>query len=194
MKKLLSLCAILLLFSCQTSKPEENKIHHPSVIIRTTEGDIDVELFPESAPFTVQNFLAYVDEKFYDQTIFHRVIEGFMIQGGGFTADMQKKLTHDPIRNEADNKVANERGTIAMARTSDVHSASSQFFINTKDNSFLNYRNPTPNGFGYCAFGKVTSGMDVVEKIQKVKTITRQKQENVPAQPITILEIRRKLK
>ena len=192
MKKLFILCMALLVCSCQTPERRENKMQNPSVTIKTTQGDIDVELFHEKAPFTVQNFLTYVDEKFYDQTIFHRVIDGFMIQGGGFTSTMEEKSSHDPIRNEADNRVLNECGTLAMARTSDIHSASSQFFINGADNSFLNYRNPTPNGFGYCVFGKVVSGMDVVDKIQKVKTITRQGHENVPDQPIKILEIRRK--
>lgn len=194
MRKLLLFFMALLICGCQTPKPSESGMQNPSVTIKTTQGDIDVELFTESAPFTVQNFLTYVDEKFYDQTIFHRVIEGFMIQGGGFTAEMDEKPSHDPIRNEADNRVSNARGTLAMARTSDIHSAGCQFFINTVDNNFLNYRNPTPNGFGYCVFGKVSSGMDVVDKIQKVKTVTRGGHENVPDQPVKILEVRRKSK
>lgn len=160
-----------------------------TITIKTSMGDIKVELYEEEAPFTVKNFLQYADEKFYNGTIFHRVIDGFMIQGGGLTAEMDEKKNHDQIRNEADNRIPNKCGTIAMARTSDIHSATSQFFINVSDNDALNYRNPTPSGFGYCVFGKVVSGMDVVEKIKKVSTTTKKGHENVPVESITILEI-----
>ena len=132
------------------------------VTLKTNFGDITLELFEDKAPKTVENFLAYVKEGFYDDTIFHRVIDGFMIQGGGFTADMDQKDTKDTIENEANNGVANEIGTIAMARTNDPHSATAQFFINVGNNSFLNHTSESVNGWGYCAFGKVTDGMDAV--------------------------------
>ena len=134
------------------------------VTFKTNFGDITLELFEDKAPKTVENFLSYVKDGFYDNTIFHRVIAGFMIQGGGFTADMDQKDTKATIENEANNGVANETGTIAMARTNDPHSATAQFFINVNDNDFLNHTSESVNGWGYCAFGKVTEGMDVVEK------------------------------
>jgi cyclophilin family peptidyl-prolyl cis-trans isomerase len=161
----------------------------PIVTLRTSQGEIKLELFEEQAPSTVKNFLSYVDEKHYNHTIFHRVIDGFMIQGGGFSADMKQKPTHAPIKNEADNRIANKRGTIAMARTSDIHSATSQFFINVVDNPFLNYQNPTSNGFGYCVFGQVIAGMDVVDKIKSAKTTTKNGMQNVPIETIEIIEI-----
>lgn len=164
---------------------------HPTVTIRTNFGDIIVELYEDKAPLSVENFLTYVDEKYYDQTIFHRVIDGFMIQGGGFTVDMKPKSTHDPIRNEADNRLLNEKGTIAMARTSDIHSATSQFFINVADNAFLNFRTPNSAGYGYCVFGKVTKGMEVVDKIKGVKTATKMGHQNVPVEAVKILDITR---
>ncbi len=142
----------------------------PRVTIQTNLGDIVVALDRERAPATVENFLRYVKEGFYDGTIFHRVIDGFMIQGGGFTRDFQRKETHPPIRNEADNGLRNRRGTIAMARTSNPHSATAQFFINVADNSFLDHTRPTPNGWGYAVFGKVVEGMDVVDRIRKTPT------------------------
>lgn len=144
--------------------------NNPEVLLETTAGDILLELYPDKAPKTVENFLKYVDEGFYDNTIFHRVINGFMIQGGGMDARMREKETHEPVQNEADNGLKNERGTIAMARTMDPHSASAQFFINHVDNDFLDHREPTPDGWGYAVFGKVIDGMDVVDKIAKVKT------------------------
>ena len=140
------------------------------VTLKTNFGDITLELFADKAPKTVENFLSYVKEGFYDSTIFHRVINGFMIQGGGFTAEMDQKDTKAPVENEANNGVANEIGTIAMARTNDPHSATAQFFINVGNNDFLNFSSETMNGWGYCVFGKVTEGMDVVEKIKTVKT------------------------
>ena len=141
---------------------------NPVVLLETTSGDILVELYPDKAPETVANFLKYVDDGFYNNTIFHRVIPGFMIQGGGLTARMQQKDTSAPIKNEADNGLKNDRGTIAMARTMDPHSATAQFFINLVDNDFLNFQAPSGNGWGYCVFGRVTEGMDVVDKIAKV--------------------------
>jgi peptidyl-prolyl cis-trans isomerase B (cyclophilin B) len=143
---------------------------NPKVVIQTNKGDITVELDGDKAPATVKNFLTYVDEGFYDGTIFHRVIEGFMIQGGGFDKDMKQKPTHAPIENEADNGLKNERGTIAMARTSDPHSATAQFFINLKDNDFLNHTSNDPSGWGYAVFGRVTEGMDVVDAIAAAPT------------------------
>jgi cyclophilin family peptidyl-prolyl cis-trans isomerase len=140
------------------------------VLIKTNKGGITVTLNREKAPVTVDNFLAYVDKGFYDGTIFHRVIKGFMIQGGGFGEDMKKKATDAPIRNEADNGLKNDRGTIAMARTSDPSSATAQFFINHKDNAFLNHKSKNPRGWGYAVFGKVTDGMDVVDAIATAPT------------------------
>jgi peptidyl-prolyl cis-trans isomerase B (cyclophilin B) len=142
----------------------------PRVLISTSEGDIVVELDRAKAPATVENFLSYVDQQFYDGTIFHRVIARFMIQGGGFTEDFKQKPTGKPVRNEADNGLRNARGTIAMARTPDPHSATAQFFINTVDNKFLDHTSPTPNGWGYAVFGRVVEGMDVVDRIEGIPT------------------------
>jgi peptidyl-prolyl cis-trans isomerase B (cyclophilin B) len=159
---------------------------NPKVEMETSKGKIVIELFPEKAPETVKNFLNYVDAKFYDGTIFHRVIPNFMIQGGGFTADMKRKSAGAPIKNEADNGLKNERGTIAMARTGDPHSATAQFFINTVKNDFLNHKSKTPQGWGYVVFGKVITGMDVVDTISAVKTVTRGSYRDVPAETIEI--------
>ncbi|MBU2979721.1 peptidylprolyl isomerase [Alteromonas sp. C1M14] len=156
------------------------------VTFKTNFGDITLELFADKAPVTVENFLSYVKDGFYDNTIFHRVIDGFMIQGGGMTADMEQKPTKDPIANEANNGVANEQGTIAMARTNDPHSATAQFFINVKDNDFLNFTAENMHGWGYCAFGKVVEGMDVVEKIKNVKTGNNGYHQDVPVEPVII--------
>ena len=164
---------------------------NPRVGLETSKGKIVLELYADKAPQTVKNFLAYVDAGFYDGTIFHRVIPDFMIQGGGFAAEMKKKRTQPPIQNEADNGVRNERGTIAMARTQDPHSATAQFFINTKDNDFLNHKGKSPQGWGYAAFGRVVEGMGVVDAISKVKTVTRGMQRNVPAEPIVITRAKR---
>ena len=166
-------------------------MNHPTVTIQTNYGNIQLELFDDTAPLTVSNFLRYVDEKHYNQTIFHRVIDNFMIQGGGFSADMQEKKTHEPVRSEADNRLSNKRGTIAMARTSEIHSATSQFYINVADNDFLDYRNPTPSGFGYCVFGKVTAGMEVVDKIKGSGTTTIKGYQDVPSKPAEIIKITR---
>ena len=159
---------------------------NPKVVLETSMGDITLELYPDKAPATVKNFLTYADEKFYDGTVFHRVISGFMIQGGGMTADMNEKPTHSPILNEADNGLKNDRGTIAMARTNDPNSATAQFFINAKDNTFLNFRSKTIEGYGYCVFGKVTKGLDVVDAIEKTPTTTRGVFQDVPAKPVII--------
>lgn len=142
----------------------------PQVRLETSLGAITLELAEDQAPKTVENFLGYAREGFYNGTIFHRVIDGFMIQGGGFTADFQQKATRPPIRNEADNGLKNQRGTLAMARTGDPHSATAQFFINVQDNPALDHRAPTPQGWGYTVFGKVIDGMDVVDRIRRVPT------------------------
>jgi peptidyl-prolyl cis-trans isomerase B (cyclophilin B) len=158
----------------------------PVVSIMTSKGEIVVELDSARAPISVRNFLDYVNEGFYDGTVFHRVIKGFMIQGGGFTADMNKKPTKPPIRNEATNRVSNRRSTIAMARTPDPHSASSQFFINTVNNDGLDFKNESQAGWGYCVFGRVTKGMDVVDAIADVATTSNAMMQNVPVTPVVI--------
>ena len=162
---------------------------NPVVVLETSQGSIEIELDAQKAPLSAQNFLAYVDAGFYDGTIFHRVIPGFMIQGGGFDGKLSQKPTRGPIKNEADNGLKNQRGTIAMARTSDKDSATAQFFINLKDNDFLNHGG---RDFGYAVFGHVTSGMDVVDKIAGVKTTTKGMNENVPVESVTIVKARRK--
>ena len=162
---------------------------NPIVLIETSSGDILVELFTEQAPVTVKNFLKYVNEGFYKNTIFHRVIDGFMIQGGGLNIKMEEKQTDAPIENEASNGLKNIRGTIAMARTSEPHSATSQFFINTIDNDFLDYQSPDEDGYGYCVFGKVIEGMNVVDKIQKTKTHQVGIHSDVPKDIVLITNI-----
>ena len=159
------------------------------VTIDTTYGTITAELYADKAPATVKNFAAYAQSGFYDGTIFHRVIDGFMIQGGGFTKDMNQKPTNDPIKNEADNGLKNLRGTLAMARTMVVDSATSQFFINLVDNAYLDFREATMQGYGYCVFGKVTDGMEVVDKIAKVKTGFAGPHQNVPEEPVVIRHV-----
>ncbi len=157
-----------------------------NVKMTTSIGDFVLELDAEKAPITVENFINYVKSGHYDGTIFHRVISDFMIQGGGMDEDMKQKETNACIQNEANNGLENKVGTIAMARTSAPHSASSQFFINTKDNDFLNFRSESPDGWGYCVFGKVTEGMDIVEKIEAVDTTIRNGHQDVPAENIVI--------
>ena len=159
------------------------------ITIKTSMGEIKAELFETEAPETVKNFLRYVDSKHFDGTIFHRVIPGFMIQGGGFTYDFKQKPTKSPVTNEAGNGLKNQRGTLAMARTSDVNSATAQFFINLVDNGFLDHKAKTPQGFGYCVFGKVTEGMDVVDRIAAVDTGIRGHFENVPEENVMINSI-----
>ena len=157
-----------------------------TVKLETSKGDITIELNADKAPVTVENFLNYVNDGFYDGTIFHRVIPNFMIQGGGFNDHMKQKPTQDPITNEADNGLGNDRGTIAMARTQDPNSATAQFFINHKNNDFLNYTAPSIQGWGYCVFGKVTDGMDVVDAIATVSTTNRAGHSDVPEEVIVI--------
>ena len=158
----------------------------PRVAFETSKGRIVVELYPDKAPKTVENFLQYVKSGHYNGVIFHRVIDGFMIQTGGFTSDMSQKPTKPPIANEADNGLRNDRGTLAMARTMDPNSASAQFFINTVSNDSLNHRGKTPQGWGYAVFGKVVEGMDVVDQIAKVRTGNRSGHQNVPVEPVVI--------
>ena len=159
------------------------------VTMETSMGTISLELDDEKAPETVENFVGYAKAGHYDGTIFHRVIDGFMIQGGGFTKDMNQKPTGEPIRNEAMNGLKNRRGTIAMARTMVVDSATSQFFINLVDNDFLDFQSPTPQGFGYAVFGQVVDGMEVVDKIAKVRTGFSGPHQNVPEDPILIKKV-----
>ena len=168
---------------------EAGKASDPvQIVISTSKGDITLELYPDKAPKTVENFLMYADEGFYEGTIFHRVINGFMIQGGGFDADYQKKEVREPVENEAENGLKNMRGTIAMARTADPHSATAQFFINHKNNSALDY--PARDGWGYCVFGKVTGGMDIVDKIAKTSTGSNKFfRRDVPKETIQIKKV-----
>jgi len=156
------------------------------VILHTNQGDITLDLDAENSPASVANFLQYVRDGHYDNTLFHRVIPGFMIQGGGFAPGMQQKATRAPVANEAGNGVKNARYTVAMARTSDPHSATAQFFINLADNAFLDYKGPSPQAYGYCVFGKVAAGADVVDRIAGVATGRSAGHENVPAQDVVI--------
>jgi peptidyl-prolyl cis-trans isomerase B (cyclophilin B) len=156
------------------------------VIIRTTFGEINLELDAEKAPKTVENFLKYAREGYYDGTIFHRVIDNFMIQGGGFDTEMQQKPCGDPVENEADNGLKNDFGTVAMARTMEPHSATAQFFINVKDNDFLNHSGKNMQGWGYTVFGKITAGSEVLDKIRAVPTTSRNGHQDVPADPVII--------
>lgn len=168
------------------SAPQGN----PKVLMKTTKGDITIELYPEKAPLTVNNFLSYVDEKFYDGTIFHRVIKDFMIQGGGLTPEFEEKPAKSPIKNEAANGLKNKRGTIAMARTGDPHSATCQFFINHVDNSFLDHGTAS-DGWGYCVFGKVIDGLDVLDAIATSPTMTKYGMQDVPRETIKIISVGR---
>ena len=184
MKKI---CLLLLLSVCFATTAFASQ----SVIIETSYGDITVELNDEKAPQSVTNFLAYVDSQHYSDTIFHRVIKDFMIQGGNFTVDMAPKKNRAPIKNEAANGLRNLRGTIAMARTNVVDSATSQFFINLKDNGFLDHKNSSPQGYGYAVFGKVVKGMEVVDKIGSAQTHTFKRFRDVPVEPVVIRSINR---
>jgi cyclophilin family peptidyl-prolyl cis-trans isomerase len=183
MKKLISLLLFLLFITSYASTPVV-------VVVETNMGTIEIQLNSEKAPLTVRNFLQYVDQKFYDGLIFHRVIDGFMIQGGGFDDKMIQKKTNEPVKNEASNGLKNEAGTIAMARTSDPHSGTSQFFINVSNNSSLDY--PSPDGHGYAVFGKVISGMHVVNRIKSLKTAYLHGHQNVPMDTVLIKTIKRK--
>lgn len=160
------------------------------VLISTSKGDIQLQLHEENAPKTVENFLNYVRSGFYSDTIFHRVIDGFMIQGGGMNKDMSQKATESAVNNEAKGAKPNKRGTIAMARTMDPHSATAQFFINVVDNAFLNFSGENPQGYGYCVFGEVVEGMDVVDAIAKVKTGQRMGHADVPVEDVLIHEVK----
>ena len=159
------------------------------VKLHTNYGVITLNLFADKAPLTVANFLEYVKDGFYDNTIFHRVIDGFMIQGGGFAPGMQQKPTKATVKNEANNGLANNTGTVAMARTNEPHSATAQFFINVKDNSFLNFRSETPDGWGYCVFAEVSEGMDVVNKIKNVATGNAGYHQDVPVEDVVIQKV-----
>jgi len=161
--------------------------NNPVVLMKTGVGEIKIELYPNEAPVSVENFLGYVKDGFYDNTIFHRVIPGFMVQGGGFVSGMSQKDTKDPIKNEAANGLKNDRGTLAMARTAVVDSATAQFFINVVNNDFLNFVNDTPRGFGYAVFGKVIEGMDIVDKIVSVPTTTFGPFADVPQEDVVII-------
>ena len=179
---LILISPFFIIYSKADSHMEEEK----TVIIHTNRGDITIELDLEKAPLTCENFLNYAKTGFYNETIFHRVIKGFMVQGGGFDSDMKYKATNDPIQNEASNGLSNERGSIAMARTSAPHSASSQFFINLVDNDFLDHRDKSSQGWGYAVFGKVTNGLDIVDDIANVETHSKDGHNDVPVDAITI--------
>jgi len=186
--------ALPALAACSGPAKEERRPYmsdNPMVVIETNKGAITAELWADRSPGTVKNFLAYADEGFYDGLIFHRVIPGFMIQGGGFAPDMTQKPTRANIKNEASAFARNDRGTLAMARTPDPHSASSQFFINLTDNEFLNFKEPTQQGFGYCVFGKVFDGMDVVDAIAQVPRGHKGPHGDVPTEPVIITSIKR---
>lgn len=159
------------------------------VVFETTKGSFTLEMFPEEAPATVENFLTYVDDGFFDGTTFHRVIPGFVIQGGGFTEEMKQKPTRDTIKNEADNGLKNERGALSMARTQDINSATSQFFVNLVDNASLDH---SQRDFGYAVFAKVVDGMDVVDEIAKVPTGNKGGHQDVPVEPVVVLSAKRK--
>jgi peptidyl-prolyl cis-trans isomerase A (cyclophilin A) len=180
--------AFLMILPGCAAASENEKETSPVVVLNTSLGKIKLELDAEKAPITVENFLAYVDAGFYDGTVFHRVIPGFMIQGGGMNADLGQKETRGPIQNEADNGLENDRGTVAMARTAAKDSATAQFFINLKDNDFLNHG---ARDFGYAVFGRVVEGMDVVDKIAAVPTGGKGMHQNVPLEPVLIISARR---
>lgn len=186
MKLLYRHLAPLFIASFSLAAQAEGGSAQPKVKLSTNHGDIVIALNADKAPETVKNFIQYVESGFYDGTIFHRVIENFMIQGGGFDESFQQKKTQAPIQNEADNGLNNKRGSIAMARTGDPHSATAQFFINTKDNDFLNYRGKTMQDWGYAVFGEVIEGMDVVDAIRQVSTTMRGPHQDVPAENVVI--------
>ena len=188
MKTLASALVLLPLLAAFTVSAQSP---NPRVAVKTSMGSFTIELHEKEAPGTVRNFLAYVDEGFYAGTIFHRVIDGFMIQGGGLDREMNRKKTRDPIANEAMNKLKNRVGTVAMARTSSPNSATSQFFVNVADNGMLDYRDTSAEGIGYCVFGKVVEGMDVVEKIKAVPTGVKNGMRDVPETPVVIESITR---
>lgn len=173
----------------ETTTERNDPMSRPRVHLQTSKGDLTIELYQEEAPKSAANFLAYVESGFYDGTIFHRVIPGFMVQGGGFSADMSQKETRDPIENEADNGMKNKRGTLAMARTMDPNSATAQFFVNTVDNTFLNHTAKNAQGWGYTVFAEVVEGMDVIDAIVKVPTGSKGGHQNVPNEPVVIEKV-----
>jgi cyclophilin family peptidyl-prolyl cis-trans isomerase len=195
------MCVVLVLMASQCfamggTPPAQEGASMPKnvnviVVMQTSKGTMKLELYPDKAPVTVQNFLSYVDRGFYDGTIFHRVMPNFMIQGGGFEKGMAQKPVSSPIKNEAGNSLTNDRGTIAMARTTDVDSATAQFFINVADNTFLNHQNDTSQGFGYCVFGKVIDGMDTAYAISMVQTHTLGYFDDVPVEDVVIMSVKR---
>ncbi len=178
--------AMILAAAIPASSEEKAQESRPHVYIKTNVGGFTIELYPDKAPVTVANFLNYVDKGYYSGTIFHRVIKGFMIQGGGFMTDMTQKETAPPIKNEADNGLKNKKYTLAMARTNVVDSATSQFFINTSDNTALDHKNKTQSAYGYCVFGKVIEGSEVIDKIEMAKTTTKGSYGDVPVKPVII--------
>ena len=186
-----NLIFMIFLIIAQVTSTGNSFAGDPQVTLQTSKGIILIELYPEKAPLTVKNFLSYVDNGFYDGTIFHRVIPNFMIQGGGFSAEMKRKSTEPPIQNEADNGLKNDRGTVAMARTQDPHSATAQFFINTADNEFLNHRGKSDQNWGYAVFGKIVKGMDVVDAISGAKTKNSGMMQDVPVETVFIETARR---
>ncbi len=189
--RLIMLPSIILSYSTSVTPEETKKHENPMVLVETALGSFKIELYEKEAPITVKNFLNYVDKKFYDGTIFHRVIPTFVIQGGGFTPDMMKKSTGPPIKNEAANGLKNLKGTLSMARTGEINSATCQFFISVKDNSSLDHRDTSQKGYGYAVFGKVVEGMKVIEKIKNVKTTTKGMYKDVPVKPAIIESMRR---
>ncbi|MGH9461223.1 MAG: peptidylprolyl isomerase [Vicinamibacteria bacterium] len=187
---LVRLLAVLGLVLMPLAAADVSAQDNPVVVIETSMGNITVELSQDRAPISVANFLGYVKDGFYDGTIFHRVIADFMIQGGGFTAEMDHKATRDPIKNEAHNGLKNRRGTLAMARTGEIHSATAQFFINVKDNSFLDYKGDNAQDYGYAVFGRVTEGMDVVDRIKDMPTGSVGPFQDVPTEKVIIKTVR----
>lgn len=188
MKTLTAALVLLPLLAAFTASAQSS---NPSVVVKTSMGSFTIELYADKAPVTVENFLRYVDDGFYSGTLFHRVIDGFMIQGGGLDREMKRKETRAGIVNEAGNKLKNVVGTVAMARTGDPNSASSQFFVNVNDNAALDYRDTSREGIGYCVFGKVVQGMDVVEKIKAVPTGVKNGMRDVPTTPVVIESVAR---
>jgi cyclophilin family peptidyl-prolyl cis-trans isomerase len=184
---IISIMGVLMVFATAIQANKTN----PKVIMKTSMGDITVELYPDKAPITVKNFFSYVDEKFYDGTIFHRVMKGFMVQGGGLTPEFRSKPAKSAIKNEAANGLKNKRGTISMARMDDPDTATCQFFINHVDNPGLDHSDNAPGGYGYAVFGKVVKGIDVVDAIADVQIMTRSGRANVPRETITIISVRR---
>ncbi len=183
---LLTVALILAASIPASSEEKAEESNNPHVYIKTNVGGFTIELYPDKAPVTVANFLNYVDKGFYSGTIFHRIIKGFMIQGGGFTKDMSQKETAAPIKNEAENGLKNKKYTLAMARTNVVNSATCQFFINTSNNTALDHRDKTQSGYGYCVFGKVIEGADIIDKIELVQTTTKGSYADVPSKPVII--------